>query len=65
MIEVVANPYVVLKLRSEQDKLLYLGFDSKLRAVEVITDTGTNGQVFIIHADKITKQYVKLLEEVM
>jgi len=65
LIEVVANPYVVLKLRSEQDKLLFLGFDSKLRAVEVITDTGTNGQVFIIHADKITKQYVKLLEEVM
>jgi hypothetical protein len=63
ILEVVADPYVVLQLRSEPEKLLFLGFDSKARALEVITDTGSNGQVFIIHADKITKQYKKLLEE--
>ena len=45
--------------------MLLLGFDSSGRAVEVITDTGHDGQVFIIHADKITKQNAKLLEEVL
>jgi len=63
MLEVVADPYVVLQLRSEPEKLLFLGFDAKARALEVITDTGSNEQVFIIHADKITKQHKKLLEE--
>jgi hypothetical protein len=33
--------------------------------IEVITDTGEDGQVFIIHADKVTKQNEKLLEEVL
>jgi len=44
---------------------LFLGFDSKARAVEVITDTGTSGQVFVIHADLITTSNEKLLEEVL
>ena len=61
MIAVVADPYIVLRLKSEPEKLLFLGFDSKARAIEVITDTGADGQVFVIHADKITKQYEKLL----
>ena len=61
MIEVVADPHVVLKMRDEPEKLLFLGFDAKARAIEVITDTGADGQVFIIHADKITKRYEKLL----
>ena len=65
MLEVIADPYVVLTVREEPEKLLFLGFDSKARAIEVITDTGTDGQVFIIHADKITKQYEKLLREVI
>ena len=65
MIEVVADPYVVLSMREEPEKLLFLGFDSKARAIEIITDTGADGQVFIIHADKITKQYEKLLREAM
>ena len=65
MIEVVADPYVVLRMREEPEKLLFLGFDSKARAIEVITDTGADGQVFVIHADKMTKQYEKLLREVM
>ena len=65
MIEVVAEPYVVLMIREEPEKLLFLGFDSKARAIEVITDTGADGQVFIIHADKITKKYEKLLREVI
>jgi len=63
MLEIVSDPYVVLQLRSEPEKLLFLGFDAKARALEVITDTGANGQLFIIHADKITKQYKKFLEE--
>jgi hypothetical protein len=63
IIEVVADSYLALKLRSAPEKLLFLGFDSKARAIEVITDTGADGQVFVIHADKITKQYEKLLEE--
>ena len=63
MIEVVADPYIAIRLRSEPEKLLFLGFDSKAGAIEVIADTGADGQVFIIHADKITKQYEKLLEE--
>ena len=65
MIEVIAEPYVVLMIREEPEKLLFLGFDSKARAIEVITDTGADGQIFIIHADKITKKYEKLLREVM
>ena len=65
MIEVVADPYVVLSMREEPEKLLFLGFDSKARAIEIITDTGADGQIFIIHADKITKQYEKLLREAM
>ena len=63
IIEVVADPYVAIRLRSAPEKLLFLGFDSKARAIEVITDTGADGQVFAIHADKITKQYEKILEE--
>ena len=65
MLAVVAEPYVVAELREEPEKLLHLGFDSKARAIEVITDTGKNGEVFIIHADRITKEYEKLLEEVL
>jgi hypothetical protein len=65
MLAVVAYPYVVAELRSEPEKLLYLGFDNNARAVEVITDTGTNGEIYVIHADLITKTYEKLLEEVL
>ena len=62
---VVAVPYVIAELRSEPEKLLFLGFDTKARAIEVITDTGENGQIFVIHADLITKGNEKLLEEVI
>jgi len=65
MLTVVESPYVVLEMRSEPEKLLFLGFDSNARALEVITDTGADGQVFVIHADLITKQYEKILEEVL
>ena len=60
MLVVVSDPRIVLQLRSEPEKLLFLGFDSKARALEVITDTGSDGQIFIIHANKVTKQYQKL-----
>jgi len=65
MLTVTANPYVIAELRTEPEKLLFLGFDLKANAVEVITDTGSDGEVFIIHANRITKTYEKLLEEVI
>ncbi|WP_010263258.1 hypothetical protein [Treponema primitia] len=65
MLAVIAEPYVIAELREAPEKLLFLGFDSKARAVEVITDTGTNGQIFVIHADLITSNNEKLLEEVL
>ena len=65
MLKVINDPTVSYLINSETDKRLLLGFDTKARAIEVITDTGADGQVFVIHADKITKQYEKLLEEVL
>ena len=62
---VLEDPYVIKEMRSNPVKLMFLGFDSKVRAIEVITDTGTDGQVYVIHADLITKQNEKLLEEVL
>ena len=65
MIDVIEDPYVIKEMRANPVKMMFLGFDSKARAIEVITDTGTDGQVYIIHADLITKQNEKLLEEVL
>ena len=65
ILAIVADPYVIAELRNEPKKLLFLGFDSKARAVEVITDTGASGQVFVIHADLITTNNEKLLEEAL
>ena len=62
---IVADPYVIAELRSEPEKLLFLGFDSKARAIEVITDTSESGKIFVIHANLITKENEKLLEEVL
>jgi hypothetical protein len=65
MLAVIADPYVIAELREDPEKLLFLGFDSNARAIEVITDTGASGQVFVIHADLITSSNEKLLEEVL
>ena len=65
MLKVVNDPIVSYLVSSETEKRLLPGFDSKARAVEVITDTGADGQVYVIHADKITKQYERLLKEVL
>jgi len=65
ILAVIADPYVIAVLRDAPEKLLFLGFDSKARAIEVITDTGTSGQIFIIHADMITPSNEILLEEVL
>jgi len=65
MLVVVNTPYVTAEIRADPKKTLFLGFDSKARAIEVITDTGMDGQEYIIHADKITKQYMILLEETL
>ena len=65
MIDVIDDPYVIKEMRVDPVKMMFLGFDSKARAIEVITDTGDDGQVYVIHADLITKQNEKLLEEVL
>jgi len=65
ILKIINEPTVAYIIRSEPVKKLLLGFDTKARAIEVITDTGTDGQDYVIHADKITKQYEKLLEEVL
>jgi sulfur transfer complex TusBCD TusB component (DsrH family) len=65
MLAVIGEPYVIAELREAPEKLLFLGFDTKARAIEVITDTGASGQVFVIHADLITRNNEKLLEEVL
>jgi len=65
MIDVIDDPYVIKEMRVDPVKMMFLGFDSKARAIEVITDTGADGQVYIIHADLVTKQNEKLLEEVL
>ena len=61
MVDIISDPYEAYRLRSEPLKILHIGFDSKARAIEVITDTGDNGDIFIIHADKLTKKNEKLL----
>ena len=65
MIDVIDDPDVAVMIREEPLKTLFLGFDTKARALEVITDTGTGGQVYVIHADKLTKQYEALLKEAL
>ena len=65
MLNVINNPTVAYIIRSDPEKLLLLGFDSKARALEIVTDTGADGQLFVIHADKITKKYRNLLDEVL
>jgi len=65
MMEVLDYPYIIKEMRIDPAKMMFLGFDTKGRAVEVITDTGADGQVYVIHADLITKQNEKLLEEVL
>jgi len=62
---IISNPYIVLKLKGGRKKYLHLGFDSNARALEVITDIGEYGQIYVIHADKITKENEKRLKEVL
>ena len=65
IILIVDEADVAVEIRTEPLKLLFLGFDSKARALEVITDTGEDGEVYAIHADKMTKQYEALLKETL
>jgi len=62
---VLENTYVIKEMRITPEKLMFLGFDSKARAIEVITDSGSDGHVYVIHADLITRQNEKLLKEVL
>jgi len=65
IILIVDEADAAVEIRTEPLKLLFLGFDSKARALEVITDTGEDGEVYVIHADKMTKQYEALLKETL
>ena len=65
MIDVIDEPDVAVMIREEPLKTLFIGFDTRARALEVITDTGVDGQVYVIHADKLTKQYEVLLKEAL
>ena len=62
---VFESTYVIKEMRINPEKLMFLGFDSKARAIEVITDTGSDGHVYVIHADLITRQNEKPLKEVL
>ena len=44
MLGIVYDPYVVVEIRPEPKKTLFLGFDNKARPIEVITDTGIDGK---------------------
>jgi len=59
---ILEDPYVIKEMRSNPAKLMFLGFDTQARAIEVITDTGADGQVYVIHAELITKQNEMLLK---
>ena len=65
MIDVIEDSDVAVMIREEPLKTMFIGFDTKARALEVITDTGTDRQVYIIHADKLSKQYEVLLKEAL
>jgi hypothetical protein len=65
ILALIADPLVIAELRETPEKLLFLGFDSKARAIEVVTDTGTNGEIYIIHADFTTKEHGKILGEAL
>jgi len=65
MIDVIDEPDVAVMIREEPLKTLFIGFDTRARVLEVITDTGVDGQVYVIHADKLTKQYEVLLKEAL
>ncbi|MDR2589968.1 MAG: hypothetical protein LBC71_03135 [Oscillospiraceae bacterium] len=65
ILKVVKEPKLVYIIRPEPEKTLILGFDTKVRVIEIVTDTMADGQLCVIHADKITKKYEKLLEETL
>ena len=65
MLDVVEDPIAYYRLRTEPLKLLLLGFDSNARPIEIITDTDDDEQILLIHANKITKENMKLLEEAL
>ena len=58
---VIEHAHVVLRLRDEPEKLLYLGFDAVGRPREIVTDTTADGRTVVIHADTMTPAYFDLL----
>ena len=61
-LHVMNHARIVVVLRQDPLKLLYIGFDSAARPREVITDTSaTTGLIAVIHADTLTPSYREFL----
>ena len=60
---VISHAIEVILLEDEPEKLLYIGFDRSLRALEVITVLKVNGEEIVIHAMKATQKIIDVLRE--
>ncbi|GMO48407.1 MAG: hypothetical protein Ta2G_03950 [Termitinemataceae bacterium] len=63
IVYVIEHPLEILELEYDPQKLLYIGFDRSLRALEVVTVININGEEVVIHAMKATKKILEILEE--
>jgi hypothetical protein len=52
----------VLNFEDDPDKTLYIGTDISTRLLEVIVVENRNGEEVVIHAQKLTKKYIRYLE---
>ncbi|GHT81260.1 hypothetical protein FACS1894125_1650 [Actinomycetota bacterium] len=62
IVHVIRNAEVVRHYCDDPFQLLYLGFDTKGRALEVLQQINDDGDDFVFHADKITSKFIPLLE---
>jgi hypothetical protein len=53
----------VANFEGDADKVLYIGTDLSTRLLEVIIVENRDGEEVIIHAQKLTKKYVRYLEK--
>ncbi|MFP3043803.1 hypothetical protein LQZ19_18480 [Treponema primitia] len=63
IIYVIEHAIEVIELEDEPQKLLYIGFDRSLRALEVVTVVKINGEEIVIHAMKATKKVIDILKK--
>lgn len=59
-LHVVRNPELTLPLEDDPPKVLFLGFDTRGRTLEVIV-VEDEGDLFLIHSMKIRAKYERLL----